>query len=136
MIRGLTGLVAAALAALAAGVDSLDAGAELVPFFAALTLAGGVVAWAVQPPFAGTRRLLAQVLALAWVLAALWVAGLLLTFAAGGSRTEPAPEALFLGLPASVYHAVALFAGAALVLGGAFGPDRWFERRGTTGRPG
>jgi hypothetical protein len=53
MIRGLTGLLAATLAALAAGIDSLDGDATLVPFFVLLTLAGGVVAWAVQPPFAG-----------------------------------------------------------------------------------
>lgn len=128
MIRGVTGLLAAALAALAAGIDSLDGDAELVPVFALLTLAGGVVAWAAQPPFSGPRRRLVQVIAVAWALAGLWAAGLLLAFP--GSQTAPGPEPLYLGLPASTYHAGALHAGAILVLLGAFGPDRWFRREG------
>ena len=129
MIRGVTGLLAAALAALAAGIDSLDGDAALVPFFALLTLAGGVVAWAVQPPFIGLRRRLVQLLAVAWALAGLWAAGLLLAFP--GSGTASGSEPLYLGLPASTYHTGALHAGAILVLLGAFGPDRWFTRNGS-----
>jgi len=128
MIRGVTGLLAAALAALAAGIDSLDGDAALVPFFALLTLAGGVVAWAVQPPFTGPRRRLVQVLAVAWALAGIWAAGVLLAYP--GSGTTPGSEPLYLGLPASAYHTGALHAGAILVLLGAFGPDRWFTSGG------
>jgi hypothetical protein len=128
MIRGLTGLLAAALTALAAGIDSLDSDAALVPFFVLLTLAGGVVAWAVQPPFSGGRRRFVQVVAVAWGLAGIWAAGLLLAFP--GSQAAPGSEPLYLGLPASAYHAGALHAGAILVLLGAFGPDRWFTRDG------
>ena len=128
MIRGLTGLLAAALAALAAGIDSLDDDAALVPFFVLLTLAGGVVAWAVQPPFTGPRRRFVQLVAVAWALAGLWATGLLLAFP--GSQTAPGSEPLYLGLPASTYHAGALHAGAILVLLGAFGPDRWFTSGG------
>ena len=127
-MRGVLGLVASALAGLAAIVASLDGDGDIVPFFVALTFAGGLAAWAAHPPFEGARRRVAQVVALAWLLAACWVGALLvlyLTVWQASSSPPPAPEATYLALPATAYHLVGLYAGAVLVLVLAFGRATW-----------
>jgi hypothetical protein len=127
-MRGVLGLVASALAGLAAIIASLDGDGDIVPFFVGLTFAGGLAAWAAQPPFGGTRRRLAQVVALAWLVAACWV-GLLLVMSVTvwqASSTAPsAPDATYLGLPATAYHLVGVYAGSVLVLLLAFGRAGW-----------
>lgn len=130
-MRSLMGLAASALAGLAVVVSSLDGDAELVPFFVGLTFLGGLEAWAAHEPFEGTRRSVAAGAALLWALAASWVAVLLVMYVtvwqASSSPPQP-PQALYVGLTATVYHVVGLFGGVVLVLISAFAPQSWFER--------
>jgi len=127
-MRSALGLVASALAGLAAAIASLDRDADIVPFFVGLTFAGGVAAWAAHPPFEGSRRRVAQGIALIWLVAAVWVGVLLLMYVTvwEGASPPPTPEQAYLGLPATAYHMVGLYAGAALVLVLAFGRQSWF----------
>ncbi len=133
-MRSVLALAASALAGLAAVIASLDGDADIVPFFAGLTLLGGIGALAAHPPFEGPRRRIAQGATLLWVLAAVWV-GVLLVMSVTvwqASSPPPRPEDTYLGLTATVYHLVGLYAGAALMLLSAFGPDRWLGERGTS----
>jgi len=126
-MRSVLGLVAAALAGLAAIIASLDGDEDIVPFFVGLTFLGGVAAWAGHAPFGGRRRVIAQGVALVWLLAATWVSVLLVmsvTVWQGGSSTVspvPIPDQVYLGLPATVYHLVGLYVGGILILILAFG---------------
>ena len=127
-MRSALGLVASALAGLAAVIASLDGDADIVPFFVGLTFAGGLAAWAAHPPFEGSRRQIARGVALVWLLAAVWV-GVLLVMSVTvwqGSSPPPTPEQTYVGFPATVYHLVGLYAGAVLVLVMAFGRSDWF----------
>ena len=65
--------VASGLAGLAAVIASLEGHGDIVPFFVLLTFAGGVAAWAAESPFVGARRRLARGIAIAWLIAAVWV---------------------------------------------------------------
>lgn len=117
-LPGLLCLGAAALAAVATAVSSLGGDHDLVPFFAALTLAGGIAAWAVQQPGSPTRRIVARVLGLAWIVGAVWIGGLLVWYqvACGCSSPEPiAPDPTFAGLPAAAFHLAATYVGGAFV---------------------
>jgi hypothetical protein len=122
-MRSALGLVASALAALAAVIASLDVDGDIVPFFVGLTFAGGLAAWAAHPPFEGSRRQLARGLALVWIVAASWVGVLLLMSVTvwQASSPPPTPEQTYVGLPATVYHLIGLYAGAVLVPLLAFG---------------
>ena len=130
-MRSALGLAASALAGLAAIIASLDGDGDIVPFFVGLTFAGGVAAWAAHPPFVGARSRAAKVVALVWLVAAIWVGALLVMYVTvwQGSSTVPAtpePEQLYLGIAATVYHLTGLYGGAVLVLLLAFGPQGWF----------
>ena len=57
-----------------------------------------------------------------------YLVGVLLLTYLGASRPPPTPEATYLGLTATLYHLVGLYGGLVLMLGGAFGPDRRFQR--------
>jgi hypothetical protein len=120
-MRSVLGLVASALAGLAAIIASLDGDADIVPFFVALTFGGGVGAWASNAPYVGARRRVAQGVAVAWLVAAAWVGVLLAWYLSAGSRTSPSPEQVYLGVPATAYHLVGLYAGAVLMFLLAFG---------------
>jgi len=121
--RAVLCLAASALAALAAVTSSLDGDVDLVPFFVGLTFVAGLLATVVQPPFSGSRRAFARLVAVAWVLLAVFIGGLLVMYQLGwgGSGPLPVPEATYLGLPAVVYHLVAAYLGCALVVVAAFG---------------
>jgi hypothetical protein len=125
-MRSVLGLIASALAGLAAAIASLGNDSEIVPFFVALTFVGGVAAWSAHPPFGGQRRRLAQAVAVAWLVAAVWVGVLLLTYVGmqSGSSSED-PEQAYLGIPATAFHLVGLYGGAVLVLVLAFGRGGW-----------
>lgn len=127
-MRSALGLAASALAGLAAVIASLDRDPYIVPFFVGLTFAGGVAAWAAHPPFEGARRRVAQGIALTWLVAAVWVGVLLVMYVTvwQASTAPPTPTQTYLGLPATAYHLVGLYAGAALVLVLAFGRPSWF----------
>jgi hypothetical protein len=130
-MRGALGLVASALAGLAAVIASLDGDGDIVPFFVGLTFAGGVAAWAAHPPFEGLRRRIARGVALVWLAAAVWV-GVLLVMSVTvwqASGPPPTPEQTYLGIPATAYHLLGLYAGCVLVLLLAFGsPDRFGDQ--------
>lgn len=127
-MRSALGLVASALAGLAAVIASLGGDGDIVPFFVGLTFAGGLAAWAAHPPFEGLRRRIARAVALVWLVAAVWV-GVLLVMSVTvwqASSPPPAPEQTYLGLPATAYHLIGLYAGAVLVPLLAFGRSGWF----------
>ena len=83
-------------------------------------------AWAVHPPFVGSRRWLARAVALVWLVAGAWI-GVLLVMSITvwqASGPPPGPEATYLGLTATVYHLVGLYGGVVLALLSAFAPER------------
>lgn len=127
-MRSILGLVASGLAGLAAVIASWEGHGDIVPFFVLLTFAGGVAAWAAESPFVGARRRLARGIALAWLLAAVWVGVLLIAYVAASNAPAGLGQA-YLGVPATVYHLVGLYAGSVLVLLLAFG------RGGAAGSP-
>ena len=129
-------LAASALAGLAAVISSLDGDADLVPFFVALTFAGGVAAWAAHLPFVGARRRLASAIAWAWLVTGAWVGVLLGMFQAMASSPPPTPEATYLGLTATIYHLLGLYGGLALITLAVFGPDGRLGRAGPEPEPG
>lgn len=123
--RSLLALAAAGLAALAATISSLDGDADLVPFFVALTVAGGAMAWAAHPPYAGVRRRITQLIAGAWFLTGCWIGVLLgLYVGIGGDGPAPTPESTYLGLTATIYHLVGMYGGLTLAMLAAHGRDR------------
>jgi hypothetical protein len=128
-MRGLFGLAASALAGLAAVVASQDGDLDIVPFFIGLTVVGGVEAWATHPPYQRLRRTIARAVGVTWIVAAIWVGMLLGMYQLiGGDGPPPSQEASYFGLTATVYHLVGLYGSLPLILVGAFGPDRWFDR--------
>ena len=126
-MRRILGLAASALAAVAAIVADVDGGETA--FFVGLTFFAGVEAWVAQSPFAGRRRLLARVIAVAWLVAAIWIGVLLLWYQAACACSGPPPQPpnLYLGLPGTVYHLLGLYGSLLLILASAFGRDQWFE---------
>ncbi len=121
-MRSVLGLVASALAGLAAVIASLDGHGDIVPFFVLLTFAGGVAAWAAESPFIGSRRRIARGIAVAWLIAAIWIGVLLIAYVAASNPPSGTGQT-YLGLPPAVYHLVGLYAGSLLLLVLAFG--RW-----------
>ena len=63
-----------------------------------------------------------------WLVAAIWVAVLLGMYVTvwQASGPTPTPEHTYLGIPATVYHLIGLYAGAVLVPLLAFGRPDWF----------
>jgi hypothetical protein len=121
--RSTLALGAILLAGLAAVVASQDGDADIVPFFVALTVAGGIGAWAVHEPYEKQRRMLARGIAIVWLGAAVWIGVLLLMYQAACACSMPAPiapEATYLGLTATVYHLAAVYVGGALMAVAAF----------------
>jgi hypothetical protein len=129
-MRSVLGFVASALAGLAAIIASLDGHGDFVPFFVGLTFIGGAAAWAAHPPFRGSRRHIARGIALLWLVAAVWVAVLLVMSVTvwHASSPTPTPEQAYLGIPATGYYLVGLYGGAVLVLLLAFGRPGWLDR--------
>ncbi len=122
-MRGVLGLAASGLAGLAAVIASLDGDGDIVPFFVGLTFAGGVAAWSAHPPFEGVRQRVARAIAIVWLVAAVWVAVLLVMSVTVWQASSPPrlPEQTYLGIPATAYHLLGLYGGTVLVLLLAFG---------------
>lgn len=128
-MRGVFGLAASFVAGMAGVVANQDGDSSIVPFFIGLTFLGGVVAWAAHPPYVDLRRALARLVAGVWLVAGIWIAVLLLMFRMyGGDGPPPPPEQTYLGLTATIYHLLGMYAGLACVLVAAFAPERWFGR--------
>ncbi len=119
--RSLLAVAASLLAAAAVVVSQLDGDLDLVPFFVALTLLGGIGAFVVREPYVRRRRL-GAVIATGWIAAAVIIGGLLLWHRAlcGCSMPEPVAESTYLGLTATVYHVAAVYLGGALMTVAAF----------------
>lgn len=127
-------LGAAALALVADVVSQLDGDTDLVPFFAILAVAAFVVAVAVGSPFQGRHRLVARAVTVGWAIAAVWIGALLVMYqvSCACSRAGPlAPEATYLGLPATAYHLAATYLGGALLLVATFGRSTRDARTGS-----
>lgn len=120
--RTLLAVGAAGVAAVAGLVAQLDGDLDIVPFFVGLAVLGSVGAFAVREPYTDHRRVLGAMIATAWIAAALIIGGLLLWHRAlcGCSMPEPAAEATYLGLTATVYHVAGVYLGGALMVVAAF----------------
>lgn len=125
-MRGIPSLAAAMLAGVAAVVASQDGDGDIVPFFIALIVAGGIHAWATARPPTRVRRSLAYGVAGAWTVAGIWIGVLLVMYQAtcGCSRPELPPELTYLGLTATVYHLIGLYGGLAFILFGEMSARR------------
>jgi len=119
-VTGLFGIGASVLAGIAAIVANLDFDADIVPFFVALTVAGGAHAWATSTPLRGGRRIVALGITAAWAVAGVWIGALLGMYQAlcACSRPPPAVELTYLGLPATAYHLIGLYGGLLLIIAG------------------
>ena len=120
--RPILALAATALALAAAIVSDIDGDVGLVPFFAGLTLAGGIGAWAVHDRYEGRRVVLAQLIALCWLVAGVIIGALLIWqgLLCGCSSPPLPPEARYLGLTATAYHIAAVYLGGAFMVVAAF----------------
>lgn len=116
-MSGWFGLGASLLAGLAAVIANQDGDADIVPFFVALTVAGGVHGWATATPLDGGRRMLALGITGLWMVAGVWIGALLgmVQLTCGCSGPTRPPELTYLGLTATVYHLIGLYGGLALV---------------------
>jgi membrane associated rhomboid family serine protease len=121
-MTGLFGIGAAVLAGVAAIVANQDFDADIVPFFVALTVAGGVHAWATATPLFGGRRIVALSITAAWAVAGVWIGALLGMYqvACACSRPPPTVELTYLGIPATAYHLIGLFGGLVLIVAGTW----------------
>jgi hypothetical protein len=119
-------LAALALALTAVVVSYLDTDTVELAFFVLVTTAAATQAWLVRDTSLDWRRWAAMGIAIGWVLAAVGIGVLLMTFQAA-SRGPSSPEETYLGLTATVYHLAAVYGGALLVVIAAFGPKRWLE---------
>lgn len=130
-MRALFAVAAAALATIASVVASLDGHADFVPFYAGLSFCAAIAAAVAHEPFVAIRRRVARAAAVVWAVAAVWV-GVLFVMANTvwqASGPPPTPEQAFLGIPASVYYAAALYGGALLMLLVTVMPDSGTEVR-------
>ena len=121
--RSALALGATALAGIAALAAAADGDTDILPFFLALTTAGGVGAVAVREPYEGRRRLLARTIGMGWLLVGGYIGVLLLWYQALCGCSTPAPiepEATYLGLTATAYHLAGVFGGGVLMAVAAF----------------
>jgi hypothetical protein len=119
-MTGLFGIGAALLAGIAAIVANQDFDADIVPFFVALTVAGGAHAWATSTRLRGGRRIVALGITAAWAVAGVWIGALLGMYQAmcACSRPPPPVELTYLGIPATAYHLIGLYGGLVLIIAG------------------
>ena len=132
--RSALAIGATALAGLAALAAAVDGDADILPFFIALTTAGGVGAVAVRDPYTGGRRLIARTIGVAWLLVGGYIGLLLLWYQTLCGCSFPAPvepEATYLGLTATAYHLAGVFGGGVLMAVSAF--SRALDRSGPAG---
>lgn len=122
-LRPLLALGASFLTAVAGVVAVIDGDAAIAPFFIVTTLLGGVVAWGLTGAGGALGRLAPKIITGAWVVAAIWIASLLVLFqiTCGCSRPPPGLEATYLGFTATVYHLVGTFGSTALIVVATFG---------------
>ena len=130
MTRSVLALGAAGLTAAATVISQLNGDSMELGFFAALTLAALVAAGALVPAAGDRGHLVAAMIAAAWKTGGVWIGVLLVQFvvACGCLRPVEPPEATYLGLTATTYHLVAMYAANALLLVAAFGRSKILDR--------
>ena len=109
---------AGALSLIALIAAQADGDTDIVPFFVGLTVAAVAQVALVADPSVRWRRVGAWAIALLWLVAAVWIGGLLLMYQVqcGCSMPYPVePERMYLGLTATAYHLVGLYGGLVLV---------------------
>ncbi|MEO8247540.1 MAG: hypothetical protein ABI622_10525 [Chloroflexota bacterium] len=117
MMPILAAIGAGGLSLLALSMAQVDGDTDIVPFFAGLTVAAVTQAVLVADPSVRWRRMAAFGVALLWLVAAVWIGGLLLMFKVMCSCSMPfpvAPERTYLGVTATAYHLVGLYGGLVL----------------------
>jgi hypothetical protein len=105
--RPLLAVAATLLCVPALAISVLDGDSVLVAFFAALSVAAGVVALLAHGPWAGWRRGIGMLVGIAWI-----VVGIAIALFLGSFRS------------ASFYHLVAICGGGALIVTAVFAPER------------
>jgi membrane associated rhomboid family serine protease len=130
--------LAGGLVAVAALLAEVNGDSDIVPFFVGLTVAAGIHVWAVGAPFGGLRRRVAWTIVALWLLAAIWIGGLLVMYQAmcACSRPFPAEDITYLGLTATVYHLTGLYGGLLLAIVAASLAERARTNRSTAAGAG
>ena len=108
---------AAVLSIVALAAAQADGDTDIVPFFAGLTVAAGAQAVLVAEPPVRWRRVGAWAIAMLWLVAAVWIGGLLLMYQVQCACSMPfpiEPERTYLGLTATVYHLTGVYGGLIL----------------------
>ena len=108
---------ALALSVIAVVAAQADGDTDIVPFFVGLSVAAGTEAVLVADPSVRWRRVGAWAIAMLWLVAAVWIGGLLLMYQVqcGCSMPLPVePERTYLGITATTYHLVGLYGGLVL----------------------
>ena len=121
-MRTLLAIGASAVAGVAAVISSLDGDRDLVPFFAGLTVLGGLGAVSLREPITDRRRLLGRSAAVIWLGAAGVIGALLLWERALCACTSvpPQPPETYVGLTATIYHLAGVYVGGAFLAVAAF----------------
>jgi hypothetical protein len=123
--RPLLAVAATLLCVPALAISVLDGDSVLVAFFAALSVAAGVVALLARGPWEGWRRGIGMLVGIAWIVVGIAIALFIGSFRSAGSLpVEMPPESTYLGLTASFYHLVAICGGGALIVTAVFAPER------------
>lgn len=123
-MRTILALVASGLSALAALASMATGQGDFAPFFFGLAVMAAVVAWLLGPGRRWPRaRAIAKGAAVVWVIAAIWIALLLLWWQAlcACSYAEPiGPPPNVAGIPTTLFQLAATYLGGAFVVVAAF----------------
>ena len=122
-MRSALALAAAFLAALAAVASWWSGEDDTVAFFAVLAVVAVAIAALANGSWVGRRRLAGRSLAIAWALAAVWIGVLLVGYQTScACTTAPlaGPDPNVAGIPTTLFHVLATYLGAALVVVATF----------------
>jgi hypothetical protein len=117
-MRSALALAAAFLAALAAVASWWSGEDDTIAFFVVLAVVAVAIAALANGSWVGRRRLVGRSLAVAWVLAAVWIGVLLVGYQTSCACTtaplaEPDPNVA--GIPTTLFHVLATYVGGVLV---------------------
>ena len=109
----------AALLSVGAAIASAVSGeGDVIVFFAVLAAVAVIIAALAAGPWTRPARLVARSLAVGWVVAAVWIAGLLVWYQSTCGCSSPAPSGPppnVGGIPTTIFHLLATYVGGALV---------------------
>lgn len=122
-VRSTLALVAAGLSAIAAVASAVAGEDDVIAFFLVMTAVAVVIAVLGARPWTGAARLVARTLAVAWVVAAIWIGALLVWYqgsCACSSAVPVGPGPNVAGVPTTLFHLLATYLGGALVVVATF----------------